>query len=329
MALVAEQVKYIREKRNELLKRKVELLKDFSDTKDKDTIDTSMTYYGDYMDRHEYHRVLDELDYYNHLLQSNDIKLDRNLDTIEVGTSFFATFMDEVERDRFTLVEFDAAQRSSSHLISLDSDFGKAVRGHTSGDDVDYTIGSTGRKVKLHIDYIDRLQDRYTHFLCEQKKVDRFGKNIYHILSEISQTNSKEYVKWNTISASQVDVALEEYNRNSTTPKRREEIKALLDFEVGCPTDHTIGVGSRVKVRMNSPKGYYDTEKREFEFINSAISYELADHYVERISDLGCALYGLKAGDFFEVNSLFDGPMYGEVLAVDNSPAYQYQRVMK
>ena len=119
MKLVAEQVKLLRKKREELLKSKREYSKYLSESRERDSIDGTTPFYADYLEGQNYQRTMKELHRIEDILSSAELVIDRNFDSIEVGTAFYAQFDGDDEKERITLVESDASMGHDFPLVSL------------------------------------------------------------------------------------------------------------------------------------------------------------------------------------------------------------------
>ena len=317
MKLIAEQVKYLRERKEELLQKKREFTRYLSESRERDTMDESTFVYNDYHENQNFRRALKEIDTIDEALQNCEIVTDRNFDTIDIGTAFYATFAGDEEKERITLVDTGIVANHNCGFVSLDSDFGKAVYGKKDGDTVSYTVNATGRKLSVTIDEIDRMKENYTHFLRENNTNKRMCGAVKRKLSELKENSLEEYNARHMVSASQVRLAQEELARgNNLSTTRKAFLNQMAHSRVDLPKDGTIGVGSRVTVLLKDEND--EVEYKQFEFINRAISSELEEHYVERISTLGNTIFGLKKNDTFTVRRNHLPSLQGVVLDVVN-----------
>ena len=326
MKLIAEQVKYLRERKEELLQKKNEFKRYLRENREKDTMDGSTLLYTDYHENQNYRRVLNEIESINEALQNCEIVTDRNFDMIDVGTSFYATFAGDDEKERITLVDTGIVANHNCGFVSLDSDFGKAVYGKKDGDLVTYTVNATGRKLSVSIDEIDRIKSNYTHFINEKTTNERMSRVAKEELRNLKEYNLEEYEARHMVSASQVELAREELAREENLSNTRKAfLYRMINAKAELPKDDTIGVGSRVSIVLKDEND--EVEYKQFEFINRAISTELEDQYVERITSLGHAIYGLKKNDTFTVRRKNKPSLQGMVLDVVNDYEKQLKRV--
>ena len=326
MELVAEQVKYLRERRRELLKRCEEYTYLMSNRRDRDSINESTPFYADYEETLQLQKDSAEISLIDETLAHAPIKVERNFDFIDIGTAFYIPGdEEESERERYTLVESNAAMRlNDTRLMSLNSPIGKAVVGHKDGDSVIYMIN--GRKIEMTILEIDRVREHYAHFICERPYKSRVCGAASRELGKLKVENFDEYRNRQKITPSQAQIVRDELFKSDVDIQRRKKLEKLLaeTFAEGSD-DSTIGIGSQVEVKITDENGM--TTVMNVEMINQAVSYELEDHYVERISAFGHAIFGLKAGDRFLIPRKNQKYLRGEVISVDNSNVYHGTRV--
>ena len=327
MKLVAEQIKYLRERKEELLRRKKAFAHYLSNNREKDSLEGIGTIYTDFQGNDEYRRNLHEINKIESLLANSEIIVNRDLDKIGVGTAFYAQFVGEDEKERITLVEGGLPTYTGYDFVSLDSDFGKAVFGKKDGDTVVYTVSATGRQIGVSIDAIDRMSEKYTHFIREKETSSRMTKTVKDELASLKVHNPEEYQERHAVSYSQIELANEELQREKNLSSSRKSFlqRIVSSKPASFPNDGSIGVGSRVVVLLQDETGA--TVQKSFEFINRAVSTELEDHYVERISTLGNALFGLKKDDTFMVRRSHKPSLKGIVVSVDNEYLNEAKRV--
>ena len=329
MKLVAEQIKYLRERREELVSRKNAFTRYLSNSREKESMEGFGTpVYTDYAEHDEYGRYLQEIKQIDETLRNAEIVVDRNFDQIDVGTAFYAQFEGDEEKERITLVDKGITATSLYQFVSLDSDFGKAILGKIDGDKVEYTVSATGRKINVSIDSIDRMREQYTHFIREKSGPCRMSKVVKNELRELKENNPEEYARRHEVTSSQKELAREELAREKElTPVRKAFLNRILQSKTASlNTDGTIGFGSKVTVLLRDENG--KVEEKTFEFINRAISTELDCHYVERISPLGAAIYGLRKDDVFCVQRNHMPSLQGVVVSVDNDYNLGTKRVI-
>ena len=317
MKLIAEQVRYLREKKQELLRKRMEYT---AYCKSRESIASDWNSISPMSDPQEDSRMskaLGELNQIDSMLKRSEIVLDRNYDQVDIGTKFSVKFDDDIA-ESIILTEANPLTSASINFVTLDSALGKAVIGHKKGDKVHYKVQG-GRELTATIDDIDTAKDHYEHFLCETPYSNRGSSAQRRNLTKLNRQGENDS---NQITSSQADLIREEINRLSHGPKSASSIsrKALLkkilnSSPIAEPKGDKIGIGSQVQVLLFDGEEEID---KSFEFINRAYTTELDAHYVERSSALGHAIYGLKEGDSFKVNRMKGNPYTGVVLTVVN-----------
>lgn len=317
MKLIAEQVRYLREKKQELLRKRNEYA---NYCKNRESIASDWIGSSPMIDIQEdthMSRALGELHQIDEMLSHSDIIVDRKLDQVDVGTRFSVIFEDN-EKEDIILTEPNSLT-SNCGFVSLESELGKAVVGHKKGDKISYTVKSTGRKLTATIDDIDTMREHYDHFLCETPYSHRGSSAQRRNLTKLNRQGANDS---NQITESQAELIKEEIRRLGHGPKttsnntKRALLKKVLNSSpIAKPEGDTIGIGSQVQLLLLDGDEEFD---KSFEFINRAYTTELEAHYVERSSALGNAIYGLKEGDSFKVNRMKGNPYTGVVLTVVN-----------
>ena len=333
MKLVAEQVKYLRERKAELLKKKDEYA-EYVRSREKTSIDgVGMPLYGDYQDEVSFHNSFSELDKIDETLKTSEFVTDRNFEVIDIGTAFSVRFDDDFDDvDKILLVD-SGISTTHLHFASLDSDLGRAVVGKTAGDSVSYEVTATGRKLSISIQEIDNIRENYEHFICERPSTTRMSDVYAKKLRTLKETDSNEYNRCFYLSESQRELVEEELNkindhsRKASDISRKGYLRKILTLPVTLPPmDDTIGVGSKVCVLLTNEDGI--TVEKNFEFINRAVSTELESHYVEAISPFGVAIAGLKANDTFNIKRKNKPSIKGIVVSVENGKSNLNKRVL-
>lgn len=323
MKLVAEQIEYLRKRRKELESKKREYLL-YCQSRDSIGFDKiGLPHYSDYQAEMENSQKRKEIEEIDSLLSNAEFVRERNFDCIDVGTGFYVRF-DGEDSERAMLVDVGSGYQGREFFTSLDSDFGKAVLGHKPGDVVTYKVQATGRMITVTIDDIDRMRENYTHFIKEKDFTDRISRPASDELRRLKQDDIAEYQNRHAITPSQVLLLLEEKKKIPSQSKRNEDIsrrahieKILRESKVaGLPTGDKISVGSIVEVIIQEEGKEPVTKK--FEMINRAVSTETDGAYVERISTLGQAIYGLRSQDTFQIKRCHKPSLKGIVSSVEN-----------
>ena len=319
MKLIPEQVKYLRERKNELLRKKQEF-RTYCQSRDLIASDwLSISPMSDYQEELKMSRVLKEIDSINKTLSDGDYVKDRSFDKIDVGTKFTIQFDDEEDEDSLILTENNGFSSKDYSFVSLDSDLGKAVYGKKKGDHVTYSVKSTGGKFTVTIKDIENMKEKYEHYICDTE-YSRRGSSCQRMkqakLERMGDVDSK------AITSSQLELLEEEIARlshgkptTSSIAKKAYLNKILRNSTIASPKGDTIGIGSHVGVMIQDHGKLKDME---FELINRAYTTELASQYVEKISALGNAIYGLKKGEVFQLRIMGQPSISGIVTYVQN-----------
>lgn len=331
MKLIGEQVKYLRERRRELLSKQEEY-KAYVASREKTNIDDiGCPMVGDFNDDMIAAHSLADANRSENILRNSDFVLQRNFDMIDIGTGFYVILNGrKKQKRRFVLID-EFSPSISLQTVSKDTDLGQAIVGKKAGDEVTYTVKANGRTMTTFIDSIDQDMSHYDCFLREDTTTKRMSKTAKRQLRELKENNPEEYEQRHTITRNQALLLQAELIKIPTNSKeysdvrRRSFYQKLLETPLAeIPKDNRIGIGSNVKILLTDENG--NTVEQSFEMINRAVSTELAAHYVERISPLGSAIYGLKEGDTFEVRRNHLPRLHGIVVSVYNNHAKQLVR---
>lgn len=322
MKLIPEQVKDLREKREGLLKSRQEYIEQCS-SRDYTAVDgIGSQIMADFTSDLEYSKSREKIVEIDSLLKKSEFVSDRNFECIDIGTGFKVAFDDGFDfGDKIILIDASSPITSMGYT-PVDSDFGKAVLGKKVGDEVSYKVKETGVVVNCTVSEIDNIRDHYTHFIREKRYHFRSSRAEREILQELRDNDPVEYEKRKMITLSQKELIEEEISQLTTSSRNRSigcrigQLEKRLKYPIApLPEDDSIGVGSYVTIALDIDG---EVEEYSFEMINSAVSTELEDHYVERISSLGHSIYGLKAGDHFHVHRWHQTTINGVVLDVNN-----------
>ena len=331
MRLIPEQVKYLLEKRDSL-SHDAELFHDGFQYREKSGFDNiAVPVSFDYHANVQYGRVSDELAATNQMLSTAQYVFDRNFDSIDIGTGFVASFDDGFDPERLVLVEA-FTPTDGKQLVSLESDIGRAVYGKKEGDTISYFVQATGQQLTIHIDSIDKNLNHYESFIRSRDYSSRMSHLVAKEYQELKENNPDEYIRRHQLSSSQMSMVEAELSKleKLSNPMYASRISFLKKFiELGIAKhskDGSIGVGSLVTIQFLDDEG--NLVVRCFELINRAVSSELDSQYVERISPLGNALFGLHEGDSFSVPRQYKKNLRGTVVSISSVREQQKVRVL-
>ncbi len=321
MILIPEQIRILKEKKIRL-EKELATIDNYRDSEDKTIGEESRNYGGkDYITNDTFSRIRNELSQINDTLQNGVYLKERCLDKIDIGTKFSFQFIDEEEIYNFTLVDTSLGLNSIDGFISKDSPLGQKCIGKKDFS----TIENTGIILE-----IKKAYDDYLHYIREKGHIDRMSKEEKRKKSqlrsqmEISESAKKEYEKYQMITPSQKELLQQEQIRlmfgklDKKTKARLWTIKKILEErQVITPNeeDDTIQIGSRFSMLTYDDEGVKIERK---EMINYAVSDEFVSDYVEKISPMGCKIFGLKNNEEFiyrKGNQYFSGVVFD----IDNS----------
>ncbi len=317
MKLIAEQVHYLRKRKEELEGRKEEY-RNYCKSRESAGLDSiGAPHYVDFNDEVAYSKSAQEREKIDRVLASAEYITDRNYEIIDIGTGFYTDFGDG-ELDRTVLTDSgEIIVGGQGIFVSKESDFGKAVLGHKAGDEVVYKVEATGRTIKATIKEIDTIKENYMKFIKETPISVRMSSIAKKELRELKDNNREEYHKRHAITPSQVSLIKEELGKPSIS-NRAALNKILNDSIVTVPADsESVQIGSIVDLTLMDENG--EVKPLHFELINRAVSTEIDEDYVERISPLGTAIYGLKRGDTFTVRRKHKESLKGIIEDIDNT----------
>lgn len=314
MILIPEQISDLRKQRQKLMEK----IKTYDDyIKNKEIMDTDRNIgfvTGDSLTDGHFHKDRDSLHEIDYILSEAFYLKERTTDHIEIGTKFIVEFDNQPQTKTVILTECIYGLAANNNFVSIESLLGKNVLGKKEGDTFSYVV-ITGknpkdqRKISGHIVEIKTSPKEYLSFIRDTEKYDRTARSEKNKLHQLLQSETEEEIEelksYQTITLSQKDLLENEKNRllknrGSNSSRRLTEIKKLLKKPVveEIPFE-TIGIGSTFEIAI-AEKGK-EPKIESYEMINYAVSDELEDAYLERISPLGSRLYGLKVNDTFKV----------------------------
>ena len=331
MKLIPEQLKYLRERKNKLVKAINAYRFHCSNRDSLGLEDQSGTVLTDVQSEIEYHKNIQELAEIEDILRKATLLIKRDFENIKIGTRFSVKIdgRDTIKKD-LVLIDTDSPIIGVGYTKE-DSDFGKAVLGKTTGDKVTYIVTNTNKKISLTIVEIDNVKSNYEHFIRETNYTNRFSTLERKELKRLKELLPEEYKKRHFITKSQLQLVEEELAKVSSTSNNPKDVRkrGILGMMkktpiAALPEDDKIGIGSIVTITLVDSEG--NLEEKTLEMVNRAVSTELASHYVERISPLGHAIYGLSKGDNFIVRKKHKPSIVGTIDEVYNKNEMQRAR---
>lgn len=333
MKLIPEQVINLRREINEA-RNNVSEYKDYlMDKNSMSRDDTWETHVFDSITEDNYMHSIKSLDEKEKILETSEIVFYPPMEYVGVGTKFEIEYSDG-ETEKFTLTETLDGVKNGSSFISTLSPMGSNLVGHKVGDTVSYKtpMGILTVKVKS----IDKEKDSYILPIRFVEYSRRRSAGARKAIRESLEKGTYQD-EWLVISESQLELLKRELRAllRNKNPEDRELVKnriiaiktILTRYSVNSEqSSDTIGIGSSVSLKLNNDTDTYVLEN--VEMINHALGLEFDELYLERISSIGNAVYGLKVGDKFKVkigNKNYDG----EVTAINgkkyvDTSSYQY-----
>ncbi len=323
MKLIGEQVKYLRERRKELLGR-LDEYQSYVKSRERTSVDDiGCPMIGDFNDDMHAARSLAEQNEVNTVLSRGRIVLKRDYQRIDIGTGFYLSFSGKRDKIRRLILTDSSSPSLSLQTVSLDTDLGQVVLGKKAGEEVTYQVRANGRMVHATIQGIDEEPSHYERFIREVPTTKRMSQLAKSKLKELKENDLEEYQSWHQLTKSQMLLVHDELAKISIDSKDYSDIRmrsfyeSLLDGDTAeVVDDNSIGIGSIVTLELIDEMG--NTIQKTFEMINRAVSSELESDYVERISPLGIQIYGLKPTDTFEVRRNHLPRLHGKIVSVYN-----------
>ena len=319
MILIPEQISSLIEEEKRL---RYENQKAISSAKSENYVVSEMSRTFNFDTENTYNLLLNDrrIKEINNLLSECEYLINRNLDSIEVGTKFELYFDDTASKETFIMIEKSIGTVIPSY-ISKESPIGQAIVGKKEGETFSYQVN--GNIISGIITKIETDKKQYINFIRERPYENRQSykskKLLKHLLNDkdLTEEEQQELDTHLYITTSQYNLLKTEIERlkNLKDNTRLITIKKILKNPVAIPEDNgSIGIGSKFSIMLF---GEEKTEFKRVEMINRAVSTELDCNYVERIDNLGSVLYGLRENDEFFIN-VGKKSLTGIVYDIDN-----------
>ncbi len=336
MILIPEQVEKIKET-IERLEEKIKTYKCYFDERRSFGQDDSKVYVGDIQTENEYNREVKELENYQSILKNSTKTIYIPSDEIGIGTEFILHFSDGEEM-KVTFCDNLVGLNHLDGYISKDSPIGKKLFAKKAGDvikqgDLEIKIKEITTefqekpKAENQVEKVQSISEKdinigkyYSETIRNRCKGTRICKKEAKRRKEILDSKDKTaYEEITALSESQIDVLKQEQNdivnflkETSLSGKDRKKLIQRLSYVrkliassniASLPDDNTIGIGSQFSMMIISSN--FETKFERRELINSAVSIEKDDMYIERISPLGSKIYGLGESEecIFRIDS--------------------------
>lgn len=336
MKLILEQLSDLR-KRALSLKESLADYSDYITAREKTSCDiSSRGLIGDSHIESQFQMGLNTYAELLNLLTNAEYVTTRSSETIEIGTKFIAKFANDNQQTAAYLVEKPFVLGLNKKYVSMDSPLGKSVFAKSEEDSFQYTIPAIHsmerQRITGTIEKIITDPKEYTHFIREKDKGCRISesskKELRRLKYSPSEEGRREYVRRNTLTPSQIFLLQIEKERLEKSPelhnrRRYSEVLRLLKTAKVAeePTDDRIEIGTTFDILITDGS---ESHVKTVEMINYAVSDELDDAYIERISPAGSKAFGLKANDKFSyrsANKIFTAAILN-VKVVDKGKSY-------
>ena len=314
MILTTEQISHLRaEKRR--IESQLSTYAKYVDSREIEFCDSNVCKtIGDSLTEEQYQRNLKEYEKVMEILSTAEYQTTRPTDKIGIGTKFVIKFDYYDKTKTVILTDYTPGISNFTGLVSKNSPLGENVIGKKVDEEFAYTVvlgneRADQRKITGTIVDIKSDPKEYLHYIREKNKTLRMSKPAKRQLRDLKISPNPEaqdeYQRRQEITSSQKELLLLEIKRllmhgHTASDKSRLAIarKELKTLKLAAPPPAgIIDIGSRFQITISSDGENIET--REYEMINCAVSDELENEYIERISSLGNTLYGLRKDDTF------------------------------
>lgn len=234
--------------------------------------------------------TINELNDINSILVNSTYLRVRNLEKVSIGTKFILDFGDN-DTEELLIAEDNIGSTYYNGLTTIKSPLGEAALGTIENERFSYKVGD--RVVSVKNSSIIKDKSKYVNYLREEDE-NVSAKEITISQKEILE-EEKERIKRNP----------DKSNRLSFIDKILKESDIIEDID-----EYKIGLGSKFKIEFyNMPNN-----DNEYELIKKAVSDELSDSYIEKVSKIGTNIFGLENDDEFNVETekgIVKGKVYG------------------
>lgn len=328
MILIPEQIVTMRQKINRYKEERKGYFEQFEENLKNNVIEGFKIGTQDVFTKKTFEQLQDDSDKAYDLLINSQYLQERDTDKIAIGTTFEVEFADG-EKETYTLVEDMFGLSSLDNFISIKSTFGKALLAKKEQDEFSYIIETpTKTEIKGKITAIKKDKKDYPYFIKTKNIKNRYSPKVKKA-NKKEQTPSSKSVQ---LTVSQLNLLNIEYERLSRQPQNNQKtiqrlayIKKLLSSaEIAHPLPDNIDIGSKFTIMLNvDGKKIY----KNLELINYAVSDEINDEYLEKISTLGITLLGLHENDTFVLHRFNNSDIKGIVISINNKSSIHNRKM--
>lgn len=331
MILIPEQIQYLKDTISEL---KIQI-KDYQnyilERKFGDGEGSSIIYHGDVVTESQLEEKQKKLKTYQNMLESSMYLTEIPTNKIGIGSKFQIQFDDCNQIEEYVLVETLIGNHMADSAITIESPLGQSLLGKQDGDKFYYKIGDTstpqmiaGTVIKINKDIVNS-----NPYIRKKDRSHRKSESTTYSESSVITPSQKKLIM------AEIDdlrkQPLSTLHDKIVVNRRLSNLKRILESSklAILPEDETIGIGTSFSIMIfDKDKTYF----KRFEMIDQAISNEREDEYIERISPLGNAVFGLKNQEEFIVQTrdfhfvsgiVFDISNHKECMQTNNPTIYQ------
>lgn len=315
MRLTPEEISYLRKEIRRIRESRDSYFEYMKNREIKASTGSEMIAIGDVLTEESYGRTFANYKAMCEMLSNSEYVREPSTDKIDIGTRFVVSYDGDDEDDYIILTEGGYGSLPTDTIVTTDSPLGKVVIGKKEGEPFEFTLGNdirmslSRRKITGTIKEIKTDPSCYLHFIRDRKYASRISRKNKNLFTELAQEDTEEAKacldKWHEITQSQKEmlgIEIERLSRTKKTPQTLSRLAYIQELGKKSPiaplqTDGTIGIGTRFELMTTDGE---TVTTNEYEMINRAISDELENEYIERISPLGDKIFGLKQNDEFE-----------------------------
>lgn len=317
MKLIPEEIRYLREQMRRLKESQDTYYEYMRSREIKTANGPELHVIGDTLTEEKFQREFANYRCIMDTLINSEYITNPSTEEIEVGTKFVIMYDSSEDEDEEILVltEGGFGYGVNDSIVTIDSPLGKVIQGKKAGEPFEFTlqndirINLSKRKISGQVKEIKTDRKLYVQFIRDKDYRSRISKTakktIHSLLNSASEDDNEEFKKLQEITPSQKELLEIKIKRLSKAEKTSSNISQLAYLKklyrtanIAEPTyDGTIGVGTTFELMVSDGE---NVTTSEYEMINKAVSDEMENEYIERISIIGGKIFGLKQDDQFE-----------------------------
>ena len=334
MILIPEQVSHMREE-NRRIRERIPEYSNYFENKEKISGDhLKGAVISDYVTERNYKVDYTILKRNEELLTNSKFLKERTTDHIDIGTKFIVCFAHNNGIQELVLVEDSVGVARVNGFVSLNSIFGQIIRGKKENDTFSYKVPIGNNNINTITGVVKEIKKDpkdYLHYIREKEYHSRIcakERQAIHKLYQYIDVDGQALIEYRNrlaLTPSQIELVKEELkyleksiaNKNLIKSKLSALRQYISEYKIAQPpTSESIGIGTNFSFIINTPTGVIN---KRVEMINRAVSNELEDEYIERISPLGSKVFGLRENEEFTIRNSDGRKLKGMVYDIDNS----------